>query len=141
MSSASFLLPPGLRGIIGSRPLLDAFHEYTAATFSEENVQFIEDVLMLKASQNLEAIDFIFITYIAYNSPLQINIDYAVREAVTDKFNNRATMTPAEQLAVFDHALSLVAELAERDSVPKFLQQEREGFAIVFAPFFFFFKF
>jgi len=131
MASSSFLLPPGLSEIFQSRPLLDAFHESTAATFCEENLQFIEDVLLLKASQNLGAINNIFITYIASNSPLQVNIDAAIRSATTDRFNRLATMTPAEQLTIFDLALSKVTELVERDSVPKFLQQQRARFAIL----------
>jgi len=131
MASSSFLLPPGLSEIFRSRPLLDAFHESTAATFCEENLQFIEDVLLLKASQNLGAINNIFITYIASNSPLQVNIDAAIRSATTDRFNRLATMTPAEQFTVFDQALLKVTELVERDSVPKFLQQQRARFAIL----------
>ena len=92
-------------------------------------MQFIEDVLLMKASQNLAAINYIFITYIAGNSPLQVNIDAAVRVATADRFIRRATMTAAEQLSVYDQALSQVVEMIEMDSVPKFLQQ-RARFAI-----------
>lgn len=133
MTSASFL-PRGLSEIIASRQLLDAFHEFTAEMFCEENLQFVEEVIWLKAARDPTTINGIFLTYIASNSPLQVNIDDIIRTVIMQRLDARETMGLDELLCVFDEAAAQVAEQLERNCVPRFLQQQ--GKRYVTLPFF-----
>jgi len=111
-------LPSGLGRILSSREQLEAFHDFTASLFCEENLLFLEEVIDMKRQRRSSAIGPIFSKYIREDSPLQVNIDAQLQADIAIKFRN--SKSAPQELTVFDVAFSHVAEIIERDSVMKF---------------------
>ncbi|KAJ6228205.1 ankyrin repeat family protein [Anaeramoeba flamelloides] len=110
--------------IINSKKILDYFYIFLQKEYAEENLMFYSVVKSFKQidSQSKEFIQItakkIFDNYISVNAELQINIDYNVRNGITQKIDKIDSIDQE----LFDSAMIQILEMLKTDCYPKFVK-------------------
>ncbi|ORX99094.1 regulator of G protein signaling superfamily [Basidiobolus meristosporus CBS 931.73] len=112
--------------LLNNPALLEQFKMFAAREFSVENIMFYESCLRFRQSAwqseaaiTSEAVN-IFDKFIAYESPLTINLTGRTRQAIEDTLGDNVC-----HVHMFDEAIEEIKDLMFRNTFPRFLQSNR----------------
>ncbi|KAJ3427719.1 diflavin flavoprotein a 2-related [Anaeramoeba flamelloides] len=116
---------PNIKSLIISSKGIQAFKQFLEAEYSEENIEFWNEVeqfqLLKDGHENQQKIAMeIYEKYVAYESPKQINIDHFTRVKITEKIKQNKLSG-----SMFKKAQTEIENLLQRDSFPRFMVSEK----------------